>query len=210
MNSTFGSSFRFHDLNSSFKRNETVIDRRSFVFGGALSAAFLKSGPSRAQCAPVDLRIPNIPQQTQVWCWAAVAQQIITWRTGSSPPQCALVAFANNAPPGFCCGGNPQCFVTGHLQQIQFLVSHFGGSISSISPPAGPLPVYNTLASGRAIIMAVRSSPFSGHVVVIRGMSCIGNNPILHINDPIGWPFFSQPVHFAQIAPVWQAAIIVH
>lgn len=187
------------------------MDRREFVLGGASAAAgmFFQSTPSMAQCAPIDLGIINIPQQTQVWCWAAVSEQIITWIAGSSPPQCALVAIANNAPPGYCCSGNPQCLVTGHLQQISFLIAQFGGVYSTFAAPAGPSSVYNTLASGRAIIMAVQTSPFVGHVVVLRGMSCAGSHPILHINDPIGWPFFSQPVHFGQIAPYWQSAIVV-
>lgn len=187
------------------------MDRRKFVLGGVSAATglFMKSKPSLAQCAHIDLGILNIPQQTQVWCWAAVSEQVITWIAGSSPPQCALVAIANNAPPGFCCSGNPQCAVTGHLQQISYLIAQFGGAYSTISAPAGPGAIYNTLVSGQAIIMAVQTSPFVGHVVVVRGMSCVGNNPILYINDPIGWPFFSQPVHFAQIAPYWQSAIIV-
>ena len=184
-----------------------MLSRRSVISGGLAS---ILAGPSAsAQCAPVDLRIFNIRQQTQVWCWAAVAQQIINWKTGNSPPQCALVAMANNAPPQYCCSGNPQCVVTGSLQQIQWLVAQFGGAFSTIAPPAGPYPVYQTLSSGRAIIMAVQSSPVSGHVVVIRGMSCSGDHPILFVNDPAGWTFFSQPVPFGQLVPQWQAAIVV-
>lgn len=163
---------------------------------------------------PIDLGIQNIPQQTQVWCWAAVAQQIIAAINGpqGTPPQCALVAIANNANPQSCCNMPQQCMVTGSLQQIQALIAHFGGHYSSISPPANPMIVYNTLASGRAIIMAVQSSPFSGHVVVIRGMQWIpaqfGFQPVLLINDPMS--YFTQPVPFQNIAAFWQGAIIVY
>lgn len=184
-----------------------MIARRSFLFGAVASLAVGRDAFS--QCAPIDLRIPNIQQQTQVWCWAAVAQQIIVWKRGNSPPQCALVAMANNAPPQFCCSGNPQCHVTGHLNQIQFLIGRFGGSMSQIAPPAGPRPIYQTLQRNRAIIMAVRSSPFSGHVVVIRGISCHGPNVVLHVNDPLAWGAFTQPIPFQNILPYWQAAIIV-
>ena len=184
-----------------------MLSRRSFVLGG--TAAGLLSRKVAAQCAPVDLGIPNISQETMVWCWVAVAQQIIFWKTGSAPSQCALVAMANAVHPANCCGGNPQCHVTGQLQQIQYLIAQFGGSMSTISPPAGPGPVYNTLLARQAIIMAVQSSPYMGHVVVIRGMSCYGSNPILHINDPMGWPMLSQPTPFQQIMPYWSAAIVV-
>ena len=163
---------------------------------------------------PVDLGVPNLTQQTQVWCWAAVAQQIIYWLQGDSPPQCALVEAANGAPPEVCCVyQNPGCFTTGSLSQIQFLISYFGGSSSSLAPPADPMTVYNTLASGRPIIMAVQNSPFSGHVVVLTGMSWVPGNfgpePVLHINDPLSWSFFGQPVAYVQLLPFWSAAIVV-
>lgn len=165
---------------------------------------------------PVDLGIKNIPQQTKVWCWAAVAQQIIQWSRGpfQTPPQCALVAMAYGRHPSVCCSGmgNPNCVRTGSLQQIQYLIGQFGGRFSSLAPPTDPMTIYHNLRSGRAIIMAVRSSPFTNHVVVIRGMDWIstsrGVQPILLINDPTG--FFSQPVPFANIARFWQVAIVVY
>lgn len=185
------------------------LERRRFLLGGAALAASAAAPRASAQCAPVSLPIPNIPQETEVWCWAAVAQQIIVWRRGDSPPQCALVAIANNAPPGLCCSGAPICWQTGSLQQIQFLMAQFGGAYSNIAPPTDPATLYRTLASGRAIIMAVRTSPYAGHVVVLRGMSCFGPTPVLSINDPLGWGPFGQPVPFQQIARFWQAAIVV-
>ena len=72
--------------------------------------------------SPVDVPISNIPQDTPVWCWAAVAQQIIMAIRGpqNTPPQCALVATANGAHPGVCCNGyNPACVRTGSIPQIQ-------------------------------------------------------------------------------------------
>lgn len=162
---------------------------------------------------PVDLGIQNIPQDTSVWCWAAVAQQIILASSGPSgtPPQCGLVAIASNTPPQYCCQMPTPCMRTGYLQEIQRLILHFGGRFSSIAPPTDPMTVYQTLASRRAIIMAVQSSPFTGHVVVIRGMAWvptpIGVQPVLYVNDPMG--FFTQPVPFIDILPYWRAAIVV-
>ncbi len=184
-----------------------MLTRRKFI--AASGAAALAGGRAEAQCAPIDLGIPNIAQETQVWCWAAVAQQIIYWLRGEAPPQCALVAMANNAPPGYCCGGNPQCVVTGSLQQIQYLIAQFGGAYSQIAPPAGPQAVYETLSWGRPIIMAVQLSPYAGHVVVIRGMGCYGAEPVLNVNDPMRWNHFGEPVAFRQLVPYWSAAIVV-
>ena len=75
--------------------------------------------------APVDLPIENISQQTQVWCWAAVSQQLIAASRGmaNTPSQCQLVAAAYGADPGPCCAGQDQrCVTTGSLQQIQALI----------------------------------------------------------------------------------------
>ncbi len=178
------------------------------------SAVFC-SAQARAQTPPpVDLGIQNIPQETAVWCWAAVAQQIIYRINGpaGTPPQCGLVAVAYNQLPAFCCQFPTPCMTTGSLQQIQALIAHFGGRWSSIALPADPMTVYQALSSGRAIIMAVKTSPYSGHVVVIRGMEWSstpqGDKPILYINDPMG--FFTQPVPFLDIAQYWQAAIVVY
>ena len=86
---------------------------------------------------PITLPIQNIPQQTQVWCWAAVAQQIILASQGpaNTPPQCALVAMANGANPSVCCSEarNPACVTAGSLQQIQYLIGRFGGQFSTDS-----------------------------------------------------------------------------
>lgn len=168
----------------------------------------------RAQVPPpVDLGILNVPQETPVWCWAAVAQQIILRLNGptGTPPQCGLVATAFNVPPSHCCQVPTPCATTGSLQQIQALIAHFGGRWSSLAPPASPMTIYQTLTSGRAVIMAVQSSPYSGHVVVIRGMAWVatpaGIQPMLYINDPMS--YFTQPIPFQAIANYWQAAIVV-
>lgn len=162
---------------------------------------------------PIDIPIMNIPQETQVWCWAAVAQQIIHATRGpaQTPQQCALVAIANGAHPAFCCGGNPQCVRTGSLQQIQFLIAQFGGRYSAIAPPANPMALYQTLSGGRPIILHIRSGLSASHVVVLRGMSFMqtpfGIEPVLHVNDPMS--YYTQPVPFSRLVGVWIDAIVV-
>ena len=189
-----------------------MLDRRTFLLGGG--AALLAPRIAAAQCAPIDLGIVNLKQETPVWCWVAVAQQIILWKTGNQIPQCALAGMASSVPPAMCCGGHPACVHPAGLQQIQALIANFGFSLSHISPPAAPQAVYQTLAIGKAIIMAVQSSPVMSHVVVIRGMACHGPVPILYVNDPASnmtnpLPAFSGPVPFQQLAQYWQAAIVV-
>jgi hypothetical protein len=164
---------------------------------------------------PVDIPIQDLPQETPVWCWAAVAQQLIAAAVGlqQTPQQCALVAMANGAPPAVCCSGyNPACVRTGSLQQIQFLVSSFGHHASALAPPTDPMTLYNTLAAGHPIVLHVRTGPASSHVVVLRGMSFLptpqGPLPVLQINDPMS--YFTQPASFYDLLGVWIEAIVVY
>lgn len=185
--------------------------------GGAYNAQSGYFAPANGQTpAPVDLPIQNIPQETQVWCWAAVSQQVIAALKGpqATPPQCALVAMANGAPPQACCGGqNPSCVRTGTLQQIQGLIAQFGGRPSAFATPTDPMTLYNTLANGHAVILALRSGQGSGHVVVVRGMAfqptADGSvEPVLFVNDPMA--YYTQPIPFRNLVNMWESAIIVN
>lgn len=164
---------------------------------------------------PVDIPILNIPQETHVWCWVAVAQQIIMASRGpqNTPRQCALVATANGVDPSFCCQGfNPSCVRTGDIGQIQNLIAYFGGRTSVYAPPTDPMTLYRTLAAGRAVIVQLQTGQSSAHVVVIRGMSFMntpfGVQAVVHVNDPMS--FFTQPIPLAQIYPIWMSSIVVN
>ena len=170
-----------------------------------------------AQAPPaINLGVLNLPQEGPVWCWVAVARQIIAWKhqdLAMAPEQCALVAMSNNAPPAACClQMNPACNITGSIQQIQDLILNFGASYSSIAPPAHPMVLYHTLASGRPIILQIESGPGTAHVVVLQGMTWYytpsGPRAMLHINDPMN--IYPVPVPFEDIASIWMSAIVVN
>ncbi len=166
----------------------------------------------RAALPDVDLGIPNISQETRVWCWAAVAQQVIRMRRGHSPPQCALVAMVNGRYPSFCCPNYERCATPGSLAQIQTLIRNFGHRASHISAPTDAMTLYRELRAGRPIIIAIRNSDFSGHVVVLTGMSWVnlgkGPEAVLHINDPLHTLAPRMPLF--DLLPRWAAAIIVY
>lgn len=161
---------------------------------------------------PVDLGIENITQETSYWCWAAVSQQVIYWLQGDSPEQCELVARAYDQSSDYCCDNASACNVAGNLQQIQFLIRTYGGRYSSLALPANPMILYNTLLSNRAVILFLQTTPFIGHFVVLRGMEFLptpsGPVPVLYINDPMS--YFTQPVPFVNLIPMWRAAIVVY
>jgi hypothetical protein len=181
----------------------------------AANTGLWQPAPGQSIPPPVDLPIQNLRQETEVWCWAAVSQQIILASRGpqATPPQCALVAMANGADPGVCCNGyNQQCVTTGSLDQIQKLIAQFGGRYSNMAAPTDPMTLYQALAGGHAVILALQSQPGAGHVVVVRGMSFAPTQgsvePVLHVNDPMA--VYTQPVPFRQLVGVWKQAIVIN
>jgi hypothetical protein len=161
---------------------------------------------------PIDLGIQNITQQTDSWCWAATAQQVIYWLRGNTPPQCQLVANAFNANVQYCCNYPQACNSPGYMQQIQSLILAYGGHYSTISPPANEMAVYQTLSQGKAIVLFLQTTPYVGHFVVVRGMEWVptqfGYQALLYINDPMS--YYTQPIPFNKLLSIWRAAIVVY
>lgn len=164
-----------------------------------------------SQLYPVDLGIRNISQEMDSWCWVAVSEQIISWNNGRSPSQCELVAVASRIDPRICCNYPSRCNRSGGTDEIMKLIRYYGGRTSSIAPPTDPMTLYRTLRSGRAIILRIRTSPYSRHVVVLRGMKWVnygyGLEPIFYVNDPLD--YFTRPVSFEQLIRIWDFAIVI-
>jgi hypothetical protein len=177
----------------------------------ASSVAERAAAQRQAVPPPVDLGIPNIRQETDVWCWAAVAQQVIAKRRGRSPPQCALVAMVHGRFPSYCCPHYERCAVAGSLGQIQTLIRNFGQRSSALGPPTDAMTLYRTLRRGHPIILAIRNTPYTGHVVVLTGMTWVrgarGPEAVLHINDPL--LFMPSRLRLSELLPRWRAAIVV-
>lgn len=98
------------------------------------------------------------------------------------------------------------------MTQVQALIYAFGGRPSQLAPPTDPMTLYRTLAARKAIILHVRSGVSATHVVVVRGMAFVqtplGVQAMLYINDPMA--FYTQPVPFATILPIWIEALVVN
>lgn len=126
------------------------------------------------------LAVPAIPQQTQVWCWAAVSEMLL--RYANAPRmQCEIVGtwVRTNCcdaqiAQAYCLHGAPS------LQVIQQTLLGFGNIRTQLTGPMSFEQIKQTIASGRPIIAAYSNS-FSGHVVVIHGYDERGN---IHIIDP--------------------------
>lgn len=97
--------------------------------------------------------------------------------------------------------------VPGSLYDVQNLILYFGGHASTIAAPTDPYTLFNTLSAGRAIIMFVRTSPYSNHFIVIRGMT-FNPDPVIFINYPMN--YYIQPFSYYSLLQSWSAAIVVY
>jgi hypothetical protein len=158
----------------------------------------------------VNIDIQNRLQETQVWCWVAVAQQIIAYSAGRSPSQCALVASADLVPPAMCCSGyNPSCVHTGSMEQLRFLLLAYGSNTSQIiMAPRDPRVLYQHLDNDHPIVLQIRSGVASTHVVVLRGMRLTSNDAILYVNDPMS--IYTQAVPYSRLYPIIVNALVVN
>ena len=181
-----------------------------------LVSAALWARPATAQDCPstIDLGIANVPQQTDLWCWAAVSQQIIRWRNGGGPEQCELVAHANSDSARSCCQDFERCTTTGQVEQIQSLLSRYGSAGTRITQSTQtPMELYDALGEGRPVILVTHPSYFGpGHVTVLRGMSFERNgkdcDAVLHVNDPAERRI--QRIAFNELEPIWSYSIVVN
>jgi hypothetical protein len=180
----------------------------------ALLSVFICVGPAHADHDDVDeyaiLPIANRLQETPVWCWVAVSEQVIAYSRGNSPRQCALVAVANNSPPVMCCGGyNPACVRTGTMDQVRTLLLAYGNNASDvIAPPRDPRVLFDRIVAGQPVILQVRVGGTATHVIVLKGVELINGRAYMTVNDPMS--VYTTPVDYAILYPKLINALIVY
>ncbi len=184
---------------------------KKIIFATVLLLTHLSIARAQIALPPYHNGINSYMQENSEYCWAAACQMVIEHLTGNLYSQCFLVEQAYpSIPAGDCCGGNVPCDFTGNLQQIQYLIGRFGGHAAVVVPPTNPMVLYQTICSGRIIMVQLQTTPFVGHVIVIEGMEwdpVLG--PILFVNDPES--FFTQPITFQNLVNMyWRSAIVVN
>lgn len=184
-----------------------------------LVMAMILAWPSSALAAwgqpdPVIINIANEEQETNTWYWPALLQQIINWRgIGQAPAQCDLVDTAN-AYKGLtginCCQdpGLPNCSRQADENELNSLISLYGGQMSEVTVPAAPQEIYNYLMAGKVLLMQVEISGTNvKHFYMIRGLAWDGEEAMLTINDPAVPQ--SQTVKFSDFQNTWMRAFTV-
>ena len=185
-----------------------TLKLRALLFLILLLSSFNTAMPQYAP-QPINLPIENRVQNTLVWCWVAVAEQVISYLTGPSntPSQCMLAETALRLRPGVCCNTGMCNLQPGTIDQIAGLISWYGRGYSNIMFSRDPYTVYNILRQGHPIIVSVNSGMGIGHVVVMGGMEWTPYGPILHINDPL--LHLPHRIPYYQIAQYWMYGLEV-
>ena len=160
---------------------------------------------------PVDIRVPLVNQKAEEWCWLAVAQMAIQFRTGHAPDQCEMLSLENPRERKACCAAPFRCERKGTMEDIQAVLLEYGKVKSDLVPPVNFGELYNAIRQGDPVIIAYESAPNKFHVVVARGMKFLGDEeritPLVLVNDPMA----AQPlwVPYKRIRETWTATLIV-
>jgi hypothetical protein len=158
-----------------------------FLFAGRCFQSETPCSPTDPTCGGTSqpavtsrlLSVPYIPQQTQVWCWAATSEMIFRYY-GINASQCQLVSvYVGRA----CCVSDPFCLVAASsMPTIAQGLGIVGGIRASYVPrPLTFDEVAAEITAGRPVMVGYHGS-FSGHVVLITGFD--RRTSIVHILDP--------------------------
>jgi len=168
----------------------------------------------------IEYRIPHIPQEEPLWCWAAAAQQAIGWvNNGRAPSQCAIVALAHGLDVQECCADRKGiCARTGEIPAIEKLVERFGGQAEELATvPRDPQVIYDLLRGGDTLLIRLRPAPHDEavgirHMIMVRGIEWLRlpNNQLqatLLYNDPLGEG--ERAVNFDEIEGFFEQALVI-
>lgn len=133
---------------------------------------------SETAAPAVSLNVKMAPQQTEVWCWAAVIEMISDYY-GNTAYQCQTLSWWFNGAD--CCSFPSFCAVAGTDHQIQQSLFTLGISSEFQYSPLTWSQVKREIDARRPFIIFYQGS-FIGHVVVVYGYEQTTNSLLIH--DP--------------------------
>jgi hypothetical protein len=171
--------------------------------GGESSTACSPTDPSCGAPTPAvtarTLLVPFVPQQTQLWCWAATSEMIFRYY-GRPIAQCQLVGVYTGRST--CCLGDPACVVAGgSMQVIQQGLLGVGGIRSQLVN--GPITfdqVVTEINASRPVMIGYLGS-FQGHVVLIVGYNKTRGTVVIYDPNygPVEVPYGATFVYGGQL-----------
>ncbi len=196
-----------------------------WIFGFCIGLSFLFPGASVAYAqptpdlSPVFLPVPEVTEQTPIWCWLAVSEMGLRYRRGGSPKQCQMLEIGLRTLPGYCCSAPQRCLRAGSMEEIRRILGVLGGIHTQSAGPLQPMALYQVLRSGSPVIAAISTGSSIGHTIMIRGMRFESRTvwtpfgprteqvPIVLINDPMS--YFAHEVPYATLQRQWLSSIVV-
>lgn len=133
--------------------------------------------PPPSSGTKVSLPVALAPQQTEVWCWAAVIEMVSAYY-GNRTAQCQTLSYWWSVD---CCTFPGQCVTPGSNYQIQESFRVLGMSSSYNYGPLTWNQVVTEIDERRPFIVFYQGS-FSGHVVVVYGYDSSSRTLLIH--DP--------------------------
>ncbi len=148
-----------------------------FSCGTDDSGAYQQFAPDYSHPSAYVLDVPYYPQQTEVWCWAAVIEMVSDYNNVRAL-QCVTLQYWYGYD---CCNYPSYCYTTGTEYQIQQSLYVLGIQSAFYTIPLSWDDFVFEIDNGQPIIMFYRNS-FSGHVVVGFGYNDEKNTIFIH--DP--------------------------
>ncbi len=214
----------------SWGRSSLVTTRPSLFIAALLAAFSLLAGcgnptpqpapstPSNPAPAPTiaafrQLMVPYIPQQTQVWCWAAsTAMAAAYMKNLPNVTDCEVLTEFDirNGGPGLCCLTG-ECVQEGTIFEIQQMLSQIFFINSQVIYSALSLQqVQQYVGQGTPVIAHLSLGGFSGHFVVISGYDV--NAGTVTVLDPFFGQYPNIPYSSVLFNPTlgsWDASLVI-
>lgn len=166
---------------------------------------------------PVELSVPHYVQETDVWCWAAVARMVIAYFRGEegTPPQSRLVELILDLPEGHCARSPMpvECAQASYSFFVNMLMRVGGARHVRELASMDALGVYSALAMRNVIVAEMRIAEDMTHVVVMRGVWVRDRQAFtidVLVNDPS--PLIGKPVWmpYADLIPAIERLFVIY
>lgn len=170
------------DVHNSRTEGQNEMNRRNLI-AAAIAMCTIVGSHVHVQAQTKNLNVPQYGQQTNMWCWAASGEMIMTY-LGKAVAQCAeanqlfgMKNCCNSPTPSACAkGGWPQWPAWG-----------FSASDTTWGKALTFAQLKGQIDSNKPVGFSWGWTGGGGHYMVVRGYTLIGTSQYVIINDP--WPW---------------------
>lgn len=145
--------------------------------------AYAQSDETNDSSKTLDMNLHR--QSTMVWCWVAAIATVVEYTDGQVVQDCDILNAYDHflGGPATCCAGDPRCVRGGTADEMETILGRIYG-IHGFGLTTFPSfdSIVRQINRNRPYIVLFRTSPASGHAVVVSGYD--SSNQTLHVLDP--------------------------